>query len=132
MNTLPTIYENECIDYSDLSYKMLNEHMDENVNNLNKDFKNILQKMKDITTMFEKLYSNNNSNVDGFSFLEHELFEDRMDGLFYKYQRTKELLKKGRLIRCYKEEKEREKLNELRYARNTLAQYGIHSQANKQ
>ncbi len=132
MDTLPTIYENECIDYSELSYKMLNEHMDETVNNLNKDFKNISQKMKDINTVFDRLYLNNNNHDAGLSFLEHELFEERMDGLFYKYKKTKELLKKGRLIRCHKEEKEKEKLNELRYARNTLAQYGIRPADNKQ
>jgi hypothetical protein len=75
--------------------------------------------------MFDKLYENNTNGEVGMSFIEHEILEERIDGLFYRYQKNKELLKKGRLIRHYKEEKEKEKMNELRYARNTLAHYGI-------
>ncbi len=132
MDTLPTIYENESIDYADFSHKMLNDHMDETVNKLNKEFLNISQRMKYMNDMFEKLYENNKNDSIGMSFIEHELFEERMDGLFYRYQKTKELLKKGRLIRYYTEEKEKEKLNELRYARNTLAHYGINTKSDKQ
>lgn len=122
---LPTIVENEIIDYSDLSRKMLNEEMDNTVDDLNKEFLDITQRMNYINKMFEKSYLQNKNNEVGMSFLEHELLEERMDGLFYRYQKTKELLKKGRLIRYYKEQKDKEKTNELRYARNTLAYYGI-------
>jgi hypothetical protein len=125
MDPLPTIYENEMIDYSELSIKLLNEHMDETINNLNMEFLNISQRMKHINMMFDRLYKNNTNDKVGMSFIEHEILEERIDGLFYRYQKTKELLKKGRLIRHYKEEKEKEKMNELRYARNTLAHYGI-------
>lgn len=125
METMPTIFENDCTDYSEFTHKMLIEQMDNTVGNLNKEFLEITQKMKHINGMFEKLYLQNKNNEVGMSFIEHELLEERMDALFYRYQKTKELLKKGRLIRYYKEEKEKEKLNELRYARNTLAHYGI-------
>lgn len=129
MELLPTIFEDDCIDYSELSDNMLNDHMDDTINKLNKEFLNITQRIKYINDMFYKLYSNDQDNM-GMSFIEHELLEERMDGLIYRYQKTKELLKKGRLIRYYKEEKEKEKkakLNELRYARNTLAHYGINA-----
>ena len=122
---MPTIFENEIIDYSELNHKMLIEQMDNTVDNLNKEFVNITQRMKNINEMFEKIYLQNKNNEVGMSFIEHELLEERMDGLFYRYQKTKELLKKGRLLRHYKEEKEKEKMNELRYARNTLSHYGI-------
>lgn len=125
MDNMPTIFENECTDYSELSHKMLIEQMNNTVNNLNKEFWDNMQRMKHINVMFEKLYLENKNNEVGMSFIEHELLEERMDGLFYRYQKTKELLKKGRLIRLYKEEKEKEKKNELVYARNTLAYYGI-------
>ena len=127
---MQTIFENEIIDYSELDHIMLIEQMDNTVENLNKEFLYISQRMKYMNEMFEKLYLQNKNNEVGMSFIEHELFEERMDGLFYRYQKTKELLKKGRLIRHHKEEKEKEKLNELRYARNTLAHYGIN--VNKQ
>jgi hypothetical protein len=129
MDPLPTIFEDDCIDYSELSDNMLNDHMDDTINKLNKEFLNITKRIKYINDMFYKLYSNDQDNM-GMSFIEHELLEERMDGLIYRYQKTKELLKKGRLIRYYKEEQEKEKkakLNELRYARNTLAHYGINT-----
>lgn len=124
MELLPTIFEDDCIDYSELSHNMLSEYMDDTINKLNKEFLNITQRMSYINEMFNKLYSNDQNNM-GMLFIEHELLEERMDGLIYRYQTTKDLLKKGRLIRYHKEEKEKEKLNELRYARNTLAHYGI-------
>jgi hypothetical protein len=132
MDILPTIFENDCLDYSELSSKMLDEHMDETINKLNKEFLNISQRMKYMNDMFDKFYENNKYDGVGMSFIEHELFEERMDGLIYRYQKTKNLLKKGRLIRHYIEEKEKEKLNELRYARNTLAHYGINTESDKQ
>jgi hypothetical protein len=132
MDPLPTIYENEGLDYSELSIKMLNEHMDETVNKLNIEFLNISQRMKYMNDTFDKLYKNNKYDGLGMLFIEHELFEERMDSLIYRYQKTKNLLKKGRLIRYYTEEKEKEKSNELRYARNTLAHYGIDSTSDKQ
>ena len=127
METMPTIFENECNnpDYSEFTYKMLNDTMNDTIIKLNKEFLSISKRMKDINDVFEKLYLKNKNNEQGMSFIEHELFEDRIDGLFYRYQTAKQLLKKGRLVRFYKEEKEKEKLNELRYARNTLAHYGI-------
>jgi len=54
MDPLPTIYENEGLDYSELSIKMLNEHMDETVNKLNIEFLNISQRIKYMNDMFDK------------------------------------------------------------------------------
>jgi hypothetical protein len=105
----PTIFGNEIIDYSELDHKILIQQMDNTVENLNKKFLDISQRMKHINVMFEKLYLQNKNNEAGISFIEHELLEERMDGLFYRYQKIKELLKKGRLIRHYKEEKETKK-----------------------
>lgn len=138
METMPTIFENECTDYSEYSSKMLNVEMNDTINVLNKEFLSITQKMRDINNMFERLYLKNKNNEQGMSFIEHELFEERMEGLFYRYQKSKNLLKKGRLLRYYTEEKEKEEeeeketeiLNELRYARNTLAHYGINASTN--
>lgn len=132
MENMPTIFENDCDDYCEFTHKMLNEELNSTINSLNKEFLSMSQKMKDINGIFEKLYLNNKNNEQGMSFIEHELFEERIDGLFYRYQTAKNLLKKGRLVRHYKEEKEKETLNELRYARNTLAQYGINTTNNKQ
>jgi hypothetical protein len=109
MDPLPTIFEDDCIDYSELSRNMLNDHMNDTINKLNKDFTVISQRMKYMNEMFENLYLKNKNDGVAMSFIEHELFEERMDGLIYKYQKTKELLKKGRLIRYHKEEKEKEK-----------------------
>ena len=61
-----------------------------------------------------------NTNFD-----DQELIEEQIDRLVYQYVKIKEHLKKGREIRIFKEQKEQEKMNELRYARNVLMQLGI-------
>lgn len=131
METLPTIFEND--DMSEIVTKLMTEtalddNMSEIVTKLNMHFLNISQRMKNINEMFIRLYERTHDTSVGMTFLEHELLEERMDQLLYMYSKSKELMKQGRLIRHYKElkESETEKLNELRIARNTLAQYGIH------
>ena len=67
---------------------------------------------------FNKFYLNDN-------FDDQELIEEQIDRLIYQYAKIKENLKKGRDIRFYIEMKETQKSNELRYARNLLAHFGI-------
>ena len=54
-----------------------------------------------------------------------ELVEEQLDCLIYEYTKVKENLKYGREVKFYMEKKEKEKTNELRYARNLLAHFGI-------
>lgn len=55
------------------------------------------------------------------TFDDHELVEEAMDTFIYKFQKTKEMLKDARLIQYHIAQKE----NEIRFAKNTLAQIGI-------
>ena len=71
------------------------------------------------------LQSNFNSKFMNTNFETHELIEEQFDNLLFKYLKIKELLKKGREIRFYKEKKEQEIEKEKRFARNVLAHYGI-------
>jgi hypothetical protein len=107
---LPTIYENEQPDMTSIEY------------GLNQEFLLTYTRIKIMHDIFESFYANKLNNA---TFMEHELLEEKIDNFIYSYQKTKQLLKQGRLVRYHKEEKEKEKLNELRYARNTLAHYGI-------
>lgn len=67
---------------------------------------------------FNKSYLNNN-------FDEQELIEEQIDSLIYQYTKIKKNLRDGREVRLYIEKKEKQKSNELRYARNLLAHFGI-------
>lgn len=67
---------------------------------------------------FNKTYLNNN-------FDQQELIEEQIDKLIYQYTQIKKNLRDGREIRFYMEKKEQQKSNELRYARNLLAHFGI-------
>lgn len=67
---------------------------------------------------FNKSYLNNN-------FDEQELIEEQIDTLIYQYSKIKKNLRDGRDIRLYIEKKKQQKSNELRYARNLLAHFGI-------
>lgn len=67
---------------------------------------------------FNKTYLNNN-------FDQQELIEEQIDKLIYQYTQIKKNLRDGREIRLYMEKKEQQKSNELRYARNLLAHFGI-------
>jgi|LauGreDrversion4_2_1035121.scaffolds.fasta_scaffold448265_2 hypothetical protein len=74
------------------------------------------------------LECNFNASFMNTNFDEQELIEEQMDRFVFQYVKLKEHFKKGREIRCFKEKKEKkeqEKSNELRYARNVLAQLGL-------
>lgn len=67
---------------------------------------------------FNKTYLNNN-------FDHQEVIEEQIDTLIHQYAKIKKKLRDGREIRFYMEKKEQQKSNELRYARNLLAHFGI-------
>ena len=71
------------------------------------------------------LECNFNTSFMNINFDEQELIEEQLDRFVHQYAKMKESFKRGREIRCYKEQKEQEKMNELRYARNVLAHHGI-------
>jgi lipid A disaccharide synthetase len=71
------------------------------------------------------LNNNYNTKFMNTDFDNQEYIEENLDRLVHEYQTVKELLKRGREIRYYKELKEREKDNENRCARNILVDYGI-------
>lgn len=71
------------------------------------------------------LHCNFNTTFMNTNFEEQELIEEQLDRFVHQYTKIKENFKKGREIRYHKEQKEKEKMNELRYARNVLAQLGI-------
>ncbi len=71
------------------------------------------------------LECNFNTSFMNTNFEEQELVEEQIDRFVYQYTKMKEHFKKGREIRIFKEQKEQEKNNELRYARNVLAHHGI-------
>jgi hypothetical protein len=71
------------------------------------------------------LNNNYNTKFMNTDFDNQEYIEENLDRLVHEYQTVKELLKRGREIRYYKELKEREKDNENRCDRNILVDYGI-------
>jgi hypothetical protein len=89
------------------------------------------EKLKALTSQLDHLLRINNTlyswrpDSNKKTFEEYELIEERIDKIYYSLKKSKELLKQGRLLKLYKEQKETQKINELRIARNTLAHYGI-------
>jgi uncharacterized ubiquitin-like protein YukD len=71
---------------------------------------------------------NFNNKFMNVNFDQQENIEWHFDILVHEYQTVKQLFKKGREIRYNIETKEKEKDNEIRYARNTLSYYGIKSE----
>ncbi len=78
--------------------------------------------VSNVNSILDVNYNNKFMNKD---FDKQEYIEEYLDSLVYEYQKVKEILKKGREIRYHKELKEKEKENEIRCARNTLAHFGI-------
>ena len=133
--TLDTIPEFEPIN--------LNIDSETKLDELNKNMKFISEKIAEEFNILNNVVSKVNSilNInynDKFmntDFDKQEYIEEYLDSLVYEYQTIKELFKKGRNIRYYKErkedekerekEREREKENEIRYARNTSTYYII-------
>lgn len=76
-----------------------------------------------LETNFNKSYLNNN-------FDNQEQIEEQIDILIYQYAKIKEKLRVGRLVRYNMEKKQKQKSNELKYARNLLEYFGINPEYN--
>lgn len=122
---IETIQQVESINiYADSKHELeeLNTKMDYICKQNANEFYKLNMRMAYINSVFE---NNFNSRTMNTNFDDHELFEEQMDELIYEYNTVKELMKQGRQVKFYKEQKETEKKNELRYARNTMVQCGI-------
>ena len=123
MTTLYTITEDNNVD-SDYELEELREKM----NNINdhsaKEFYKLKSQSCKVTAILEQHFNEKSMNKN---FDDHELIEEQIDKLIYQYTKIKENLKNGREVRFYIEKKEKQKVNELRYARNVLLQCGINN-----
>ena len=125
INNLKTILENDKNDIqvdSDTDIEELDEIMNIVCDQIAQKYYKTKTRIKKINTTldnnFNKVFMNTN-------FDKYELIEEQFDELIHNFTEIKELMKHGRNIKIYKEKKETEKKNELRYARNELAHYGI-------
>lgn len=100
----------------------LNDKMEYISNQIAQEYFILNTKVSQVNNILNINYNNKFMNTD---FEKQEYIEEYFDNLIYEFERVKELLKKGREIRYFKEKKEKEKDNEIRCARNTLAHYGI-------
>ena len=107
---------------SDQELEELQEKMKHNCDQTAQEFYKLTcqsLKVSDILERnFNKTYLNNN-------FDHQEVIEEQIDTLIHQYAKIKKKLRDGREIRFYMEKKEQQKSNELRYARNLLAHFGI-------
>jgi hypothetical protein len=100
----------------------INEKLDYITNKISQEFYKLKPVCKTINEMLE---TNFNSNFINTNFDEQELIEEQIDTLIFNYNCVKNLSKKGRDIRVYKQLKDKEIENQKRFARNALAHYGI-------
>lgn len=121
---LNTIHEININVDSEYELEELREKMKYISNQIALEFRKLKKQSINVTEILEKNYNNEfmNENFD-----EQELVEEHIDNLLYQYEKVKKYLKYGRDVRFYKEKKEKEKSNEIRYAKNLLAHFGIKS-----
>lgn len=121
---LNTIHEININVDSEHELEELREKMKYISNQIALEFRKLKKQSINVTEILEKNYNNEfmNNNFD-----EQELVEEHIDNLLYQYEKVKKYLKYGRDVRFYKEKKEKEKSNEIRYAKNLLAHFGIKS-----
>lgn len=120
MTNLTTITEIDINVNSENDLTELEEKMNYITNKIATDLHGLTHNVNCIKFILES----NELNID---FEKQEYIEEYFDKFIYQYSKIKDYFKKGREIRCYKEKKEQEKINELRYARNVLAQLGINN-----
>ena len=102
------------------------EELQEIMNNICNESAQKFYKLKSQSLHVSNILENNfNKSYLNTNFDEQELIEEQIDKLIYQYEQIKKHLRDGREIRCYIEKKEKQKNNELRYARNLLAHFGI-------
>jgi hypothetical protein len=99
--------------------------LDEINNKMNTVMQHISNEMIKLTKYIENIKTILDTTNINASFEEQELIEEYFDKLIHEYNKSKPLFKQGREIRIYKEAKEREILNQKRFARNVLVHYGI-------
>lgn len=120
MTNLQTITEIDMNVNSENDLTELEEKMNYITNKIATDLHGLIHNVNCIKFILES----NELNID---FEKQEYIEEYFDKFVYQYTKIKDYFKKGREIRCYKEKKEQEKMNELRYARNVLMQLGINN-----
>lgn len=121
--TIYTIPEND--NHVDSDHEL--EELQEKMNNINEQSAQEFHKLKSQSNKITALLEQNfNENFINKNFDEHELIEEQIDKLIYQYTKIKDNLRNGREVRFYIEKKERQKVNELRYARNVLTHLGIY------
>lgn len=124
-NTLCSIPETEPVNLfinQETKLEELNEKMEYISNEIAQEYFVLNTKVSQVNNILNINYNNKFMNTN---FEKQEYIEEYFDSLIYEFERVKALLKKGREIRYFKEKKEKEKENEIRCARNTLAHYGI-------
>lgn len=75
---------------------------------ISQEFYKLKNSSKSVTNVMENNYNIYNMNKD---FNKHESVEEYVDAFIYKYGKIKELMKIGRELRYYKEEKIKSKTN---------------------
>ena len=103
----------------------LREKMNYVCNQTAEDFYKLKSQSFKVSEILDKNYNKSYLNTN---FDDQELIEEQIDILMYQYAKIKANLKKGRDISFYMEKKKQQKSNELRYARNVLACFGIDPQ----
>lgn len=125
---LTSISEIENVDLhidSDHELEEMQEKMNFVCEQTAQEFYKIKAYSQKVTKILEENFNNNFTNKN---FNEHELIEEKIDELIFQYAKAKELIRKGREIKFYKEEKEKQIKLHKKLARNALAHYGIQPQ----
>jgi len=117
-NSLERIPESEPVNLNISLETELDEKMEYISEQISQEFHVLNNIVSQVNSILDINFNNKFMNTN---FDKHEHIELYFDTLLHEYQTVKELLKKGREIRYTKEKKEKEKDNEIRFARNTLA-----------
>jgi hypothetical protein len=107
---------------SDYEAEELEEKINYICNQTAQDFYKLKYQSIHVTDILERNFNKSFINI---SFDDHEVIEEQIDKLMYQYAKIKKNLRDGREVKFYIEKKEKEKSNEIRYARNLLAYFGI-------
>jgi hypothetical protein len=128
IHLLDTIHEDQYNVNSDSESEDLKDKMNFISENITQELFKLKCKISHINSILDINYNENFVNKD---FGKYESIEEHFDKLIFQYSKFKRLLTNGREIINYKESNHIKKENELRYARNELAYYGIKHILNK-
>lgn len=102
--TIPEIEsDNLFVDPNENLYD-LNEKMIYVSQTIGQDFIKLKKNINRVSSIFEQIKTPIND------FDKQELIEEQLDSMIYEYAKIKQYLKKGRIIRYYKEQKEKTKI----------------------